>query len=96
VGGIVRDFNERHKATVSVQSHDDLMAALRNREAHAATYCCDRPECRRRAIAWALYWTGFAVVLAIGIARVLKQPENVEETLREQVRQERLAAAPWN
>jgi hypothetical protein len=44
----------------------------------------------------ALYWTGFAVVLAIGIARVLKQPENVEETLREQVRQERLEAAPWN
>jgi hypothetical protein len=43
-----------------------------------------------------LIWLTGSVVLAIGIARVLKQPENVEETLREQVRQERLAAAPWN
>jgi hypothetical protein len=43
-----------------------------------------------------LIWLTGSVVLAIGIARVLKQPENVEETLREQVRQERLEAAPWN
>jgi DNA-binding GntR family transcriptional regulator len=60
---VVRYFNERHSATVSVQSHDDLMAALRNREAHAATHCCDRPECRRRAIAWVQARSGTKAVI---------------------------------
>jgi hypothetical protein len=42
----------------------------------------------------ALYWTGFSVVVAIGVARVLHEPEDIEETLRQQIQQE-MRAASW-
>jgi heme exporter protein D len=53
---------------------------------------------------WTNIWHGLAVwglanlflVAFLWVESRLSQPENVEETLREQVRQERLAAAPWN
>ena len=41
-----------------------------------------------------LYWLGFSVVLAIGVARILSRPEPVEQELRRDVLAE-LRAHAW-
>jgi hypothetical protein len=59
----MREFNERHKPSAFVSSHDDLKAALDSGEPVASTVVCHRDECRSKAVAWVQSISGTKAVI---------------------------------